>query len=383
MKPVQMRRCVITGGAGFIGSNVADHYLSKSYDVTILDNFSRPGSERNLVWLKSRHGSQLKVVRADVRDSNGVLGEAVADADVIFHLAGQVAVTTSVTNPREDFEINAFGTFNVLEAAREAASKPVVVYSSTNKVYGKMADLGIVERDGRYAYASNQSGIAEDRPLDAYSPYGCSKCTGDQYVLDYARIYGMKTIVFRQSCIYGPRQFGMEDQGWLAWFSIRALQRNPVTIYGDGKQVRDALYVEDLVAAYDAAISNIEITSGRAYNVGGGPANTLSLLELVDMLNRSFNRKLECSFEDWRPGDQPVFVSNIERAKADFGWSPRIGVQEGVCRLIEWIRNNEALFGSIQPANGKPGRLPANGHLTGDAGSENATPLVGVWRQRA
>jgi len=341
-------RCVITGGAGFIGSNLADHYLSNSEQVTILDNFSRPGSESNLAWLESRHGNRLRVVRADIRNRDGVLAQVVEGADIVFHLAAQVAVTTSVTDPRHDFDVNAFGTFNVLEAARRSSSKPAVVYSSTNKVYGKMADLGIIERNGRYAYEGNMQGIGEDRPLDPYSPYGCSKCTGDQYVLDYARIYDMKTIVFRQSCIYGPRQFGMEDQGWLAWFSIRALQQKPVTIYGDGKQVRDVLNVEDLVAAYGAAVRNIGITSGRAYNIGGGPLNTLSLLELVEMLNRKFGRNLECSFETWRPGDQPVFISNISRAKSDFGWQPRIGVEEGVGRLSDWIKANGKLFGSAQ-----------------------------------
>ena len=344
-----MPHYVITGGAGFIGSNVTDYYLSKGNDVTILDNLSRPGSELNLAWLESRHGRRLNMIRTDIRDAEDAMSAAIAGADVVFHLAGQVAVTTSVTDPIHDFQVNAFGTLNVLEAARHAPSKPIVVYSSTNKVYGKMADLGIAEREGRYAYENNQSGISESRPLDPYSPYGCSKCSGDQYVLDYARIYDMRTIVFRQSCIYGPRQFGMEDQGWLAWFAIRAWQQKPVTIYGDGKQVRDALYVADLVDAYDAAVRRIDVTAGRAYNIGGGPLNTLSLLELVDMLNRSFRRKLVCSFADWRPGDQPVFVSNIEKAKADFGWSPCVGVEEGVSRLIGWIRDNAWLFDSIQP----------------------------------
>jgi CDP-paratose 2-epimerase len=213
-----------------------------------------------------------------------------------------------------------------------------------------MADLGIVERNGRYAYDQAIEGISEQRPLDPHSPYGCSKCAGDQYVRDYARIYGLKTIVFRQSCIYGPRQFGMGDQGWLAWFSIRALQQKPVTICGDGKQVRDILYVQDLVEAYDAAVRNIETTAGRAYNVGGGPCNTLSLLELVDLLNRRFSRQLECSFEDWRPGDQPVFVSDISRAHQDFGWRPAIGVRQGVGLLLDWIENNAALFGAERPA---------------------------------
>jgi CDP-paratose 2-epimerase len=339
-----MQNYLITGGAGFIGSNVADHYLSRNCPVTILDNFSRPGSEKNLAWLESRHRGRLRVLRVDIRQSSRQLSDAVAASDVVFHLAGQVAVTTSVTDPREDFLINAFGTFNVLEAVRQSRSQPVTIYSSTNKVYGKLGALGIVERNGRYMYDSLSGGVSEEQPLDPYSPYGCSKCAGDQYVLDYARIYGLRTVVFRQSCIYGPRQFGMEDQGWLAWFGIRALQQLPVTIYGDGKQVRDALYVEDLIAAYDAAVTHIARTSGKAYNIGGGPENTLSLLELVDMFNSRFDRPLDCSFEDWRPGDQPVFISNICRAQKDFGWRPKVSVEQGVNRLIEWIRSNENLF---------------------------------------
>lgn len=349
---MKIANCVITGGAGFIGSNVADYYLSRGARVTILDNFSRHGSERNLEWLRGRHARGLEVVRADIRDAGPALDAVIEGADAVFHFAGQVAVTTSVTDPRSDFEINALGTFHVLDAARRAESRPAVVYSSTNKVYGKMADLGVRERNGRYAYENLPSGISEQRPLDPYSPYGCSKCAGDQYVLDYARIYGMRTLVFRQSCIYGPRQFGMEDQGWLAWFCIRAAESKPVTIYGDGKQVRDVLHVHDLIAAYAAALDRIEITSGKAYNVGGGPENTLSLLELVRILDRKFGRKLDCSFEAWRPGDQPVFVSDISRAKRDFGWCPRIGVEEGIGRLIDWIRENESLVGGggLSPA---------------------------------
>lgn len=339
--------CVITGGAGFIGSNAADYYLSKGEQVTILDNFSRPGSEKNLAWLESRHGARLRVVRADIRKTNAALRQTVDNADVVLHLAAQVAVTTSVTDPRHDFEVNALGTFNVLEAAREAARQPILLYSSTNKVYGKLAAVGIVERNGRYAYQSVTGGIAEDQPLDAYSPYGCSKCTGDQYVLDYSRIYGLRTVVFRQSCIYGPRQFGMEDQGWLAWFAIRALQRKPVTIYGDGKQVRDVLYVEDLVRGYDLAVRHIDRTAGRAYNIGGGPRNTLSLLELVALLNKGFGHELEFSFDEWRPGDQPVFVSSIARAEADFGWQPETSVEQGVERLIGWVRTNANLFETL------------------------------------
>ena len=345
---------LITGGAGFIGANLADHYLAGGHCVTIFDNFSRPGTQLNLQWLRERYGEGLKVIRGDVRKPDEQLRVAIDAAQVVFHLAAQVAVTTSVIHPREDFEINALGTFNLLECVRQSASRPVVVYSSTNKVYGKMSDLEVVERGGRYTY-SGVTGIPESRPLDFYSPYGCSKGTGDQYVVDYARIYGLKTIVFRQSCIYGRRQFGMEDQGWVAWFAIRASQNLPVTIYGDGMQVRDILHVDDLVAGYDAAVAAIDCTAGKAYNIGGGPENTLSLLELVDCLEGLFGRKLSYSFEDWRPGDQLIFVSDISRARADFGWRPRITVKEGVAALANWIRDNPQLFpvpGALAAAGG-------------------------------
>jgi CDP-paratose 2-epimerase len=276
----------------------------------------------------------------------------VEEADVVFHLAAQVAVTTSLSNPREDFGINAFGTFQVLEAVRRSSSQPIVVYSSTNKVYGKMPDLEVAEDASRYTYAGAVCGISEGRPLDFYSPYGCSKGTGDQYTVDYARIYGLRTVVFRQSCIYGPHQFGMEDQGWVAWFAIRALQDLPVTIYGDGKQVRDLLYVDDLTAAYDAAIRNIEVTTGQAYNVGGGPANTLSILELIALLERRLQRRLQHSFDSWRPGDQRIFVSDIRKAEAAFGWQPRVSVAEGAERLLDWLESNRGLFvGAVERAH--------------------------------
>ena len=334
---------LITGGAGFIGTNVADYYLSHQKRVTIFDNLSRAGTEDNVRWLKERYRDQLTLVKGDVRSLDGKFSELVEQADVVLHLAAQVAVTTSVNDPAEDFGINACGTFNVLETVRKSASRPIVLYSSTNKVYGKMDDLDVVERGGRYVYASLNEGVAVTRPLDFYSPYGCSKGCGDQYVIDYARIYGLKTIVFRQSCIYGPHQFGIEDQGWVAWFAIRAMQKLPFTIYGDGKQVRDVLYVDDLVAAYDAAIANIEKTSGRAYNIGGGPAQTLSLLELVSVLEEQFGRQLKYDFEDWRPGDQLVFISDIRAAKADFNWEPRVNVDDGVTKLVAWLNQNEHL----------------------------------------
>jgi CDP-paratose 2-epimerase len=335
---------LITGGAGFIGTNIAHHYLAHNKQVTILDDFSRPGAQENIRWLRQRHGDGLTVVKGDVRQLDAHLPALVETAEVVFHLAAQVAVTRSVNNPREDFEVNAFGTFNVLEAVRLSVSKPIVVYSSTNKVYGKMADLAVLEQGSRYGYAKLPNGIPETRPLDFYSPYGCSKGIGDQYVLDYARIYGLKAIVFRQSCIYGPHQFGIEDQGWIAWLAIRAIQDLPITIYGDGKQVRDVLYIDDLIAAYNAAIEGVTKTTGQAYNIGGGPRNTLSLLELIDLLKQQFGRQPRYDFADWRPGDQLVYISDIRKARVDFGWVPRVSPDEGVAALVEWLHQNEHLF---------------------------------------
>lgn len=339
-----MKRVLITGGAGFIGSNTAAHFLAEGAAVTVFDSFHRRGARSNVEWLQQRFGSRLQVVVGDVRRAGGDLATAVASADVVVHLAAQVAVTTSVVDPRDDFEVNALGTFNVLEAARTSAHPPILLYASTNKVYGKMADAGIVQRDGRYEYEDLTDGADEARQLDFYSPYGCSKGTGDQYVIDYARIYGLRTVTFRQSCIYGPRQFGHEDQGWIAWFALRARQQQPVVIFGDGRQVRDALYVEDLVRCYAAAIDRIEHTAGQVYNVGGGPENTLSLLELVAILEQHTGHPLVHTFEDWRPGDQRVFIADIRRATRELGWSPTIRPADGISRLLHWIDANRALF---------------------------------------
>jgi len=336
------RNYLITGGAGFIGANTADRLLCAGHSVVVLDDFSRAGTELNYSWLERQHATGLSVIRADVREAGGAWCEAVAGADVVLHLAGQVAVTTSVTNPRTDFEINALGTFNVLEAARAAARPPIVIYSSTNKVYGKMSDVEVVEHECRYSYRDLANGVGEDRPLDFYSPYGCSKGAGDQYVVDYARIYGMQTVVFRQSCIYGPRQFGIEDQGWLAWFAIRALLGRGVTVYGDGKQVRDALFVDDLVSAFTQAVDRIDVASGQAYNLGGGPRNTVSLLELIDLLGRRFGKPLAHRFDDWRPGDQKVFIADIGKAERELAWRPIIGVEQGVERMLQWLDANRS-----------------------------------------
>ena len=337
-------RILITGSAGFIGCNLAHAWYKQGHTIIVYDNLSRPGSERNLEWLRASAGDALQVIRGDIRDA-AAIAAAVRDVDVVVHLAGQVAVTTSVENPREDFEINALGTFNVLEAARNAPTPPIVLYASTNKVYGGMEDLALVEEPTRYRYRDLPNGIPETRPLDFHSPYGCSKGAGDQYVRDYARIYGLRTVVFRQSAIYGPRQFGVEDQGWLAHFVIAAQLGRPVSIYGDGKQVRDMLYIDDLVSAYTLAIEKIDIAHGNIYNIGGGANNTLSIWkEAGPQLERLLGKPIPVRYGDWRPGDQPVCVMDSTKAEQELGWRPEVGLQDGIERLWNWVRDNRALF---------------------------------------
>ncbi len=339
------RHYFITGGAGFIGSNLVSSLLQRGEKVTIYDNLSRAGAKLNLEWLCETYGDKgYNLIRGDVREAEKV-AEAARDADVIVHLAAQVAVTTSVTRPREDFEINALGTFNVLEAARQSKKKPVFLYASTNKVYGGMDDVAVVEYETRYAYASLPNGAAETQPLDFHSPYGCSKGSGDQYVRDYSRIYGLRSVVFRQSCIYGPRQFGIEDQGWVAWFVIAALTGRPIKIYGDGKQVRDVLHVSDLLRAYELAVENIDQAAGSVFNVGGGAANTISIWrEFGPLLEELVGNKLAVTVGDWRPGDQKVYVSDIQKAQTLLGWKPEIGVREGVAGLVSWVKDHQDLF---------------------------------------
>lgn len=330
----------ITGGAGFIGCNVAARYLNKGDKVIIFDNFSRKGTGNNLAWLRKIKKGRLEVIKGDIRTDKSALKRFAAACDLVYHMAAQVAVTTSVTDPVEDFGINALGTFNVLESVRRSPKKPVLVYASTNKVYGKMSGFKLAEKKTRHVYKALPYGADEDVPLDFYSPYGCSKGCGDQYVRDYSRIYGLRTIVFRQSCIYGQRQFGVEDQGWVAHFIISAVLGRPMTIYGDGKQVRDLLFVDDLVDAYEKAVKNIRRTAGQIYNIGGGPANTLSLLELLAKLEPLVGKKIRCPFAAPRPGDQLIYVSDIRRARRDFGWAPKISVPEGVERLHAWVAAN-------------------------------------------
>ena len=338
-----MSTMLITGGAGFIGVNAARYFADKGWRITVLDNLSRRGTEDNLRWLQDQ--ADIRFERVDIRDQ-AALEAAVKSArpDVLLHLAAQVAVTTSVTDPREDFEINALGTFNVLEAVRQHSPESFVINASTNKVYGKMEEVGTVERNGRYEYRDLPSGVAETQQLDFHSPYGCSKGAADQYTIDYARIYGIQSVTFRQSCIYGTRQFGIEDQGWVAWFTIAAVLGKQITIYGDGKQIRDVLHVDDLVRAYEAAIDHREAASGQAFNIGGGPANTLSLRELLAYLEQMLGIEIPLQWADWRPGDQPVFVCDLSKARERLGWQPQIAVQDGVGQLIHWVKDNERLF---------------------------------------
>ena len=316
--------------------------------VTVFDNLSRPRTNHNIAWLRDTHGpDSFRFVQADVRDYPALV-EAARGVDVIYHLAAQTTVTTSVSDPRNDFECNAWGTFNALEAARatrDAGADPVFLYTSTNKVYGGMEDIAVELRNDRYVYRDYPDGIDEGYPLDFHSPYGCSKGAGDQYVRDYARIYNLRTIVLRQSSIYGYRQFGMEDQGWIAWLSIAAVTGQPLTIYGDGRQVRDVLFIDDLLDLYDAAVAHARTAGGLIYNAGGGPENTLSIwTETGPLLERLLGHDLPVKYAGWRPGDQRVYVSNINKACRELGWSPRIHVTDGVERLYRWVVENRMLF---------------------------------------
>lgn len=341
-----MSKCFfITGGAGFIGSNYVNRLLNRGEKVIVYDNLSRAGSRKNLEWLRTLHGDKaFKLIIGDVCDAK-LLQESAKNADVFVHLAAQVAVTTSVTHPRDDFEVNALGTFNALEAARLSGNKPVFIYASTNKVYGAMDELKIREEKTRYQYRDLPNGITESYPLDFHSPYGCSKGCGDQYVRDYHRIYDLPTVVFRQSCIYGTRQFGIEDQGWVAWFVIAAATRRPIKIYGDGKQIRDLLFVEDLLEGYDLVIEKREQAGGQIFNFGGGIRKSVSVYyEFFPMLEKLTGEKIKVSWGDWRPGDQKVYISDIRKAKRELGWQPKISVEKGVKTLFEWVKSNIALF---------------------------------------
>lgn len=337
-------KILITGGAGFIGCNTAKRFIDQGHEVVVFDNMSRKGCNVNLAWLKKQ--GDFSFVNGDLRSKETLtsLFSNNNPFDAVIHLAAQVAVTTSVSNPREDFEINALGTFNLLEAIRLSSTFPVVIYASTNKVYGHMENVAIIEANDHYLYRDFPLGIQEDCILDFHSPYGCSKGSADQYVRDYRRIYGLRTLIFRQSCIYGYRQFGVEDQGWVAWFIIASQLGRPITIYGDGKQVRDILFIDDLIDLYELAISNIDDVEGQVFNIGGGSENQLSLLKLVDQITRLSNSHPQITFADWRPGDQKVFVSNITKANSILGWSPKISTTAGIERLYAWVSENLELL---------------------------------------
>jgi CDP-paratose 2-epimerase len=336
------RPVLVTGGAGFIGTNLAHRLMSEGTPVIVYDNLSRPGVERNLRWLRDVHGTLLRIEIADVRDRPALV-RTVRNASRVVHLAAQVAVTTSILDPVHDFEVNALGTLNLLGALNSLDEAPPLLFTSTNKVYGCLGDVELHNDGCRYFPQDERIrrlGVSESRPLDFHSPYGCSKGAADQYVLDYARTFAIRAFVFRMSCIYGPHQFGTEDQGWVAHFLIRAMRNEPITLFGDGQQVRDILFVDDLVDGMMLALDNIDAVNGRAFNVGGGPANTTSLLELVERIGDLRGAPPEVRFGDWRPGDQRYYVSDVERLSAAIGWRPNVDVAAGLGRLHDWLQQS-------------------------------------------
>src|ERR1700716_2802706 len=332
------RPILITGGCGFIGCNLADTLARRGDKVIAFDNLSRAGVRENAQWLKLRHGDLVSIVTGDIRDSISVI-EAVRGARGVLHLAAQVAVTGSLQDPVEDFEINARGTLNTLEAIRFQNPSAPIIFASTNRVYGRLVRDEQIKKAGRRhvpAVAQFASGVGEDAPLDFYSPYGCSKGAADQYVRDYARVYGLNAAVLRMSCIYGPRQFGTEDQGWLAHFMLRSILGERLTIYGDGLQVRDALHVSDATRAWIAVLDNIDAVSGRVFNLGGGPDNAISLLELIDEIAQMRGAAPLFRFDAWRRGHQPWYVSRIEAIESPLGWSPEVSLRAGLWSLLDW-----------------------------------------------
>jgi CDP-paratose 2-epimerase len=353
---------IVTGAAGFIGCNAVAAFVRRGDEVVGLDNLSRPGAELNLEWLQ-RESPRFTFARCDVRDAEAlerVIAEH-ADAAAVLHLAGQVAVTTSVRDPREDFEVNALGTFNVCEAVRRRAPEALLLNASTNKVYGA-GSSELVLADGRWTDPAAPGGTPESRPLDFQSPYACSKGAADQYVVDYGRTYGLRTVSLRQSCIYGPRQFGIEDQGWVAWFSLAALAGEPITVYGDGRQVRDVLYVDDLVDVYARCAESPDVVAGQAVNVGGGPANVLSLLELLGVLEERLGRAPAVTFAEARVGDQRVYVSDVSKARGLLGWAPATSAEEGVGQLLAWLEENlDEVAAIVAPGKRAQAVAPAGG----------------------
>jgi CDP-paratose 2-epimerase len=357
---------MITGGAGFIGTNLAHRLLSAGEQVLVYDNLSREGVRKNLLWLSSQHGKRLQIRIADINDHRE-LAKAVRSARQVYHLAAQVAVTTSLVSPAHDFDVNLKGTFRLLETIRKTKPPPPLVFTSTNKVYGNLDAIPLIRNNGHHEPVDGvlkSKGIDEGRPLEFLSPYGCSKGAADQYFLDYARSYDLPAVVFRMSCIYGPHQFGTEDQGWVAHFLISAMNHQPITLYGDGCQVRDVLFVEDLVDAFLRAQENMQTVTGRAFNIGGGPENRVALLEMIRMIADLLGRKPRVDFSGWRTGDQKYYVSDSSLFNRMTGWTPSIPVPEGLQQLHDWIRreqrpetpnalNSEALYERLAASSRK------------------------------
>jgi len=348
-----LRKMAITGGAGFVGSHLVEFYAKKGVGVTVIDNLSRAellGKSDQAFgynWNYLKKFKNVRLVKRDIRKARG-LEELIEGADAIVHAAAQTAVTTSLTDPKTDFEVNALGTFSVLEAARKSGNNPAFIYCSTNKVYGENVNrIGVNEKETRYVFERKyRKGVPESFPIDLceHTPYGCSKLAGDIYTQEYGRLYGLKTAVFRLSCIYGTRQFGVEDQGWVAWFTIATVTGKPITIYGDGKQVRDVLYVRDLVDAFDAFLKRSKTLTGQVFNIGGGPKNTLSLIELMGLLEKLTGKRSKIRYSDWRPSDQKVYVSDISKAEEKLKWSPKISPLDGLQKLVNWVSENRSLF---------------------------------------
>jgi CDP-paratose 2-epimerase len=332
----------ITGGCGFIGSNLAASLLEDGERVVLIDNLSRPGVEQNLAWLHETYPDRVRAENVDVRDA-AAFGAALAGAKAVFHLAAQTAVTTSLQQPIDDFEVNARGTVNLLEAVRASRRRIPVIFASTNKVYGNLDDVAVIDMGTHCRPVDTElaaQGVSESRGLDFCTPYGCSKGVADQYVLDYAHSYGLPTAVLRMSCIYGPRQFGTEDQGWVAHFLLSALSGRPISIYGDGTQVRDILHVDDAVAAYRLLLANIETLKGKAFNLGGGPDNAVSLNQLLGEISDIVGRAVKTYCGARRQGDQLYFVANTSALEAATGWTRRIGWRDGVHSLARWLAEN-------------------------------------------
>jgi CDP-paratose 2-epimerase len=353
-------RVLVTGGAGFLGANLVDRLAARGCQVILYDSLARPGVERNLAWLEDRHRGSITTVRADIRDE-ATLREVVLDATAVVHLAAQVAVTTSLDDPMHDFEVNAWGTLNLLELLREGGPKPLL-YASTNKVYGKLHGAEALDAHAtRYEPPAphRHQGVDESTPLDLQSPYGCSKGAADQYVLDYARVFGLPTTVFRMSCLYGPHQFGTEDQGWVAHFLISTVEGRPITIYGDGRQVRDVLYVDDAVDAYLAVLDDPGRSAGRAFNLGGGPACAASLVEMLERIAAVSGRTPDVRYAGWRPGDQLWYVSDTRALERATGWRARTSIDHGLARLHAWVLAQRATARPSPPTVAARAEMPA------------------------